>query len=230
MADIDFNFKTNTGYNLGQTTWNTGLIKEPGANSGQSAADVQKAIERLSHLVFYVGSGGVSDVYVVGNGTPPAGGYTPLTNPVIIKGTGLRLNGAPLNFTGGATVTGAATITAALTLSGSTAGIAYRRTTLPPLDTLITTAFDVYRQTGTLMSGISHTVKSTPTPRDGARIKVVKPATAHDVVLIREDSSEIATLPSADFAQAEMTFDSDIGEWILSGGINLDLSTATPIP
>lgn len=96
MAEVNYPFKTLAGYNAGAATWASGLILEPGAGDGVQAELIRKAIERLSELTYYIGSGGVSDVYIVGNGTPPAGGYTPLTNPIKIKGTGLHMDSPTL--------------------------------------------------------------------------------------------------------------------------------------
>lgn len=90
-TDVDFNFKTFSGYTAGGVRWATGFIKEPGSLAGLDTGDIRKAIERLSELVFYVGGGGVSDVYINGT-TPNASGYTPTTPIKILGGQGVEVS------------------------------------------------------------------------------------------------------------------------------------------
>lgn len=55
MAEIDYNFKTSQGFTRGGTTWNTGLIKEPGSLADATTQAVRNAVERLSEALYYVG-------------------------------------------------------------------------------------------------------------------------------------------------------------------------------
>lgn len=218
----------------------SGVIELPDDNENMKADNIQLGDQQLADWMAFLSKGPTNDsnYKITGNGTPPAGGYTPLTNPIRINGTGFALNNAPLNLSAGATVTGTYTTSAAVTqtgaraLSGSGAIDSIRPTTLPPTNTTgtLSVSADSWRQTGTLLAGINHEVKSTgPVPPNGSRVRVYKRVTAFDVVLLREDATEICTLPAANFASADLIYETSVGEWNLCGGYGLDLTTATPL-
>lgn len=147
-----------------------------------------------------------------------------------IDGCALALiNTATLTTSSGTTSTfnGPIAQNNSLVKAGSSALTAWRVAMLPPINSIMSTAADEYYQTGTLLVGKTHTLKSSsPTPPDGSRIRYIKPISDFDIVVAREDASEVVTMPAANYAIAEFTAVS--GVWRLSSAFQVDLTTASP--
>lgn len=98
MAEVNYPFNTPSGRTRGAAIWANGYIAEPGTGDSTSATAVRNGIERLSETLYFLGTGGVSDYYVLGNGDPPTAGYTPTTRPIEFKGSqGLKMS-APFEW------------------------------------------------------------------------------------------------------------------------------------
>lgn len=99
----------------------SGVIVLPDDNEDPKGDNIQLGAEQLADWIAFRTGGPANDIdfKVTGNGTPPAGGYTPTTNPIIFKGTGVRVSGAPLDFASSATITGTYTNSATATNTGT---------------------------------------------------------------------------------------------------------------
>lgn len=97
LGYVWFNWQTLASKNQGANRVSTGLVLRPEDGAGVSAALTQILLEQAFGVLWYFLEGGLSDRYIIGNGTPPVGGYTPTTRPIEIKGgEGLTMT-APLS-------------------------------------------------------------------------------------------------------------------------------------
>lgn len=174
-----------------------GYVTEPDDTERMKAANIRLPVEQIVDWIAFLVKGPANDINfkITGTGTPPAGGYTPATNPIRINGTGLQLNGAPLNFAGGATITGTAsysgatlsgtvtdsststrsgatTRTGAMVRSGTGGYETLRGTTLTgTAETIVGTDFDVIY--ADLTAGdATYTLEDSPAPPEGAVVVV----------------------------------------------------------
>lgn len=84
-----------------------GVIVLPDDTENVKADNIQLGDEQLADWVAYRTGGPANDIdfKITGNGEPPAAGYTTTTRPVIMKGTGIRMDGSPLDFKSTASMT-----------------------------------------------------------------------------------------------------------------------------
>lgn len=83
-------YKTAGGLTRGQTIWNNGFVPSPDDMEPMSAELTASLLQRAFETMYYIGNGGVSDVYI--NGTNPnVAGYTPTTPIIIIGPQGMQV-------------------------------------------------------------------------------------------------------------------------------------------
>lgn len=80
-----------------------GVIVLPDDTENVKADNIQLGDQQLADWMAFRTGGPANDVNfkITGNGTPPAGGYTSTTNPLVLKGTPLVLDGKDLDVSGG---------------------------------------------------------------------------------------------------------------------------------
>lgn len=82
----------------GAILYGIGTVQLPIDNDPPRGAIVRAPCENIIDILWYLTTGPANDAdyKITGNGVPPATGYTPTTNPIIIKGTGIKLDSAPI--------------------------------------------------------------------------------------------------------------------------------------
>lgn len=164
--------------------------------------------EQIIDWVAFIKNTGAG-ILIVGNGTPPVGGYTPVTNPIRILGTvGLEL-GSPLTHVGDLAFR---EVRAVSTGGGLMDGRKY----------------DVVKFEPSMGSGDITIQSSPPTPPGPIIMHFWCGSDPSVGRLIREDASIICTFPATIHSTATIVWRPQDNNWRLIGGFQIDLTGATP--
>lgn len=178
---------------------------------------VRAADENILDLLWFMtgGATGDPDFKITGNGTPPAGGYTPLTNPIWIKGPGIKLGQLAWDAATGQ-VDGLQPVSTA-TLANTTGSV--------------TVSVSEYIAPPPIVASITTTINDPATnPPAGTiwRVRLWQPklSTGFSRTIARADASEMAVFPDDTHCAVELSWYATLLAWKVTGGFGFTLGAS----